>query len=45
MLFRLAKASDWNFEEHIMINTLEDLKSLAKKNIMTKPWQQINIHR
>ena len=31
MLFRLSKASDWNFEEHINVNTLEDLKLLAKK--------------
>jgi len=33
MLFRLTKASDWDFEKHIKINinTLEDLKLLAKK--------------
>lgn len=28
MEFRLLKASDWDFEETITINTLEDLKEL-----------------
>ena len=31
MTFELYKASDWSFTENIEINTLEDLKKLAKK--------------
>jgi len=31
MEFTLRKASDWDFEETITINTLEDLKELQNK--------------
>lgn len=31
MEFTLRKASDWDFEETVEINTLEDLKELQEK--------------
>lgn len=31
MEFRLLKASDWDFDEKVTINTLEDLKELQEK--------------
>ncbi len=31
MRFELSKASDWNFKELVNIETMDDLKALAKK--------------
>jgi len=31
MTFKLTKASDWEFEETVEINTLEDLRSLQDR--------------